>query len=142
MVCLQFSPTQRRAKHAVAGAPELVNQATARMNPVTQTVDVWSFGAVLLVAATWVVLGQKGILEFQVFRMLSLSKMRSARTGGATTSELQHVDSFHDGERVLLGVREWIRRLNDHTRASDHVTDKLLTLIQDFVLVDKSYRIS
>ena len=52
-------------------APECVSKLE-----VGEATDVWAYGAVLLVAATWLVLGQKGMLEFEMFRTLSLSKLR------------------------------------------------------------------
>ncbi|KAG9601191.1 hypothetical protein KCU77_g2024, partial [Aureobasidium melanogenum] len=76
------------------GAPETVRSG----NHVLQTVDTWSFGCVLSIAATWMVKGNKGVLEYQEYRSQIAKKVRH---------EDHPPDAFHDGMDVLPHIRVW-----------------------------------
>lgn len=120
-----------------AVAPECVNKLE-----VGEATDVWAYGAVLLVAATWLVLGPKGILEFEMFRTLSLSKLRSAKSTDTSTRVPLADNSFHDGTKLLDGIDSWTRHLQEHMRISDHITGSVIDMILNRLLVDEQHRIS
>ncbi|KIW94251.1 uncharacterized protein Z519_05567 [Cladophialophora bantiana CBS 173.52] len=51
------------------GAPELERSPKSKApDPVSQSIDIWSFGCVFSIAATWVALGYKGILVYERLR--------------------------------------------------------------------------
>jgi hypothetical protein len=120
-----------------AAAPEYVSKLE-----VGEATDVWAYGAVLLVAATWLVLGQKGMLEFEMFRTLSLSKLRSAKSTDTSTRVPLADNSFHDGTKLLDGIYDWTRYLKEHMRISDHITGSVIDIILNRLLVDEKHRIS
>jgi hypothetical protein len=91
---------------------------------VTQSIDTWSFGCVLSVAATWVVLGFQGIRQFAQLRQLAPSN----KIGGIT------YDRFHNGIEVLPEVRKWHNYLRGHTRPSDTATSRVLELVENNML--------
>lgn len=109
---------------------------------VGEATDVWAYGAVLLVAATWLVLGQKGMLEFEMFRTLSLSKLRSVKSIDTSTRVPLADNSFHDGTKLLDGIYDWTRYLQGHMRISDHITGDVIDMILNRLLVDEQHRIS
>jgi serine/threonine protein kinase len=125
------------------GAPEIVNQELQSANPVTQTVDVWSFGTVLLIAATWLALGWKGIEELNFLRTIAISQLlREKSVTLSTTPQNGHaVDPFHDGEKVLPDISHWIRRLELHLRPCDTITKPVLQLVESGMLVNASQRL-
>jgi hypothetical protein len=98
---------------------------------VSQSIDTWSFGCVLSVAATWVVLGFQGVRQYEQLRQLSPSNTRSQ----------EPQDRFHDGYQVLSEIRKWHDYLRGHLRPSDTVTDTVLDLIEHKLLqTDTSLR--
>lgn len=107
------------------GAPE-VAQARLRKTKieVTQTIDTWSFGCVLSVAATWVILGFQGIEQFRALRTIAAKK-----DGGTAT------DRFHDGDSVLPDIKQWHNYLIDHVRVGDTITPLVLELIESKMLL-------
>jgi hypothetical protein len=89
------------------------------MSGVTQTIDTWSFGCVLSVAATWVVLGFQGVRAFEQLRQL------------ATRDK---TDRFHDGVDVIPQIRRWHNFLRGHLRPSDTATALVLELVENNML--------
>ncbi|KAG7047599.1 protein kinase domain-containing protein [Colletotrichum scovillei] len=91
---------------------------------VSQTSDVWSLGCVFSIAATYVVLGQQGVLIFNQLRREAIFNA----TGHSS-------DAFHDGENVLKEVRYWHTYLREATRRTDAYTDTILNIVDNFMLV-------
>ena len=98
-----------------------------------QTIDTWSFGTVLSIAATWVVLGNKGILEFETVRKFAISKLKKDRAQGNTPSA---DDAFHDGKSVLRDIRLWHDHLKAHMRVCDTITKHVLDLVDSKMLLE------
>jgi hypothetical protein len=101
------------------------------LSGVTQSIDAWSFGCVLSVAATWVVLGFQGIRQYEQLRLLSPANNRGP---------VQH-DRFHDGTHVLPEIRKWHDYLRGHLRPSDTTTDLVLDLVEYKLLTEPSLRL-
>jgi hypothetical protein len=107
-------------------APELTRQRIFGTHTnVSQSIDTWSFGCVLSVAATWVVLGYQGILQYRTLREQALSN---------STSEGHPTDRFHDCRHVLPEIRRWHGFLRGHLRVSDTTTEAVLDLIDTHML--------
>jgi hypothetical protein len=88
---------------------------------VTQSIDTWSFGCVLSVAATWVVLGFQGVRQYEKLRWLSPANKKTH-------------DRFHNGIDVLPEVKKWHNYLRGHLRKSDTATSLVLDLIEHSML--------
>jgi hypothetical protein len=109
---------------------------------VTQSIDTWSFGCVLSVAATWVslsvyelnetyadfvspplqvVLGFQGVRQYETLRRLSPANQKT-------------YDRFHNGFDVLPEVKKWHNYLRGHLRQSDTATSMVLDLIEHKML--------
>lgn len=107
------------------GAPEVARARIKKTKTeVKQTIDTWSFGCVLSVAATWIVLGFQGIEQFRVLRMLAAQGY-----GGTIT------DRFHDGDSVLPDIKHWHNYLTQHARPGDTITPLVLKLIESSMLL-------
>jgi hypothetical protein len=91
------------------------------MSEVTQSIDTWSFGCVLSVAATWVVLGFQGVRQYETLRRLSSANKNTN-------------DRFHNGVDVLPEVKKWHNYLRGHLRQSDTATPLVLDLIEHDML--------
>jgi hypothetical protein len=102
-----------------SGAPEVTRmmRPNGTTSEVTQSIDTWSFGCVLSVAATWVVLGFQGVRQYETLRRLS-----------PTNHNIN--DRFHDGVNVLPEVAKWHNYLRGHLRQSDTATSLVLDLIE------------
>ena len=101
------------------------------LSGVTPFIDVWSFGCVLSVAATWVVLGFKGVRQYERLRQLSPTNMKDNIT----------YDRFHDGIQALPEIGKWHDYLRGHMRPSDTTTPLVLDLIEyDMLQMDPSRR--
>jgi hypothetical protein len=61
-----------------------------------QRSDIWSFGCVLSLAATWLVKGFHGIQLFDRYRQSALHE-----------GERNDYGCFHDGNKVLVEVLQW-----------------------------------
>lgn len=95
--------------------------------------DTWSFGCVLSVVATWIVLGVKGIEEFEILRKLSPAKRKSET----------NTDTFHDGNDVLPDIKLWHDYLKIVMRRSDIITSEILNLVENKMLLkDPASRLS
>ncbi|KAG9563592.1 hypothetical protein KCU71_g3702, partial [Aureobasidium melanogenum] len=97
------------------GAPETVQQGTW----VLQTVDTWSFGCVLSIAATWMIKGIKGVFEYQEYR-----------------SQDRPSDAFHHDGDVLPQIRIWHDHLKQLIRQSDHITGPILDVVEKHLLLE------
>lgn len=91
---------------------------------VSQSIDTWSFGCVLSVAATWIVLGFQGIRQYEQLRQLAPANCKNGETH----------DRFHDGFNVLPEIRKWHDYLRGHLRSSDTTTELVLVLIENELL--------
>ncbi|KAH7128547.1 hypothetical protein B0J11DRAFT_273614 [Dendryphion nanum] len=121
-------PDERAPMHHIDGgtdtygAPELARMKSAgTMTPVLQTIDTWSFGCVLSVAATWIVLGFQGIRQYRVLRQLASSNQ---------TPDGKVTDRFHDGFDLLPEIKHWHDFLRNHVRASDFATKLVLDFVE------------
>ncbi|KAF1851033.1 uncharacterized protein K460DRAFT_26715 [Cucurbitaria berberidis CBS 394.84] len=113
------------------GAPEVsrMKRPDGTMSGVTQSIDTWSFGCVLSVAATWIVLGFQGVRQYEILRTLAPANNRD----GAMR------DCFHDGTQVLPEIRKWHNYLRGHLRPSDTTTPLVLDLIEHKMLQTDTY---
>jgi hypothetical protein len=107
------------------GAPE-VTCANSNSTPVRQEIDTWSFGCVLSVAATWVVLGFPGIRQFINLRITAAERHLQP--------SMEVIDRFHDGADVLPEIQEWHSYLREHVRKSDTATLKILDMVENSML--------
>jgi hypothetical protein len=105
------------------GAPEVTRmiRPNGTTSEVTQSIDTWSFGCVLSVAATWVVLGFQGVRQYEMLRKLSPANNNIH-------------DRFHNGREVLQEVKKWHNYLRGHLRQSDTMTSMVLDLIEHKML--------
>jgi hypothetical protein len=101
-----------------------MKQPDGTLSGVSQSIDAWSFGCVLSVAATWFVLGFQGVRQYERLRQLS----------PANKVDGQDLDCFHDGYHVLPEVQSWHNYLRGHLRPSDTTTEMVLTLIENKLL--------
>lgn len=86
---------------------------------------MWSFGCLLSVAATFVVLGAQGLLIYKELRLLANDDMN---------------DAFHDGEYVLGQVTSWHRYLREAARRTDPLTSAVLDMVDSHMLVPSTDR--
>jgi hypothetical protein len=108
-----------------------MEQPDGTVSGVPQSIDTWSFGCVLSVAATWVVLGFQGVRQYEKLRELASTNNKS---------KVRH-DRFHDGFQVLPDIRKWHDYLRGHLRPSDTTTSLVLDLIEHkLLLTDPSSR--
>jgi len=94
------------------------------MSGVSQSIDAWSFGCVLSVAATWIVLGFQGLRQYDRLRQLSPANNKNG----------QELDRFHDGLHVLPEIGKWHDYLRGHLRPSDTTTEMVLALVENKLL--------
>jgi serine/threonine protein kinase len=93
---------------------------------ILQNSDVWSLGCVFSIAATYVVLGTQGVLQYDRVRRFAMD----------TEAEANIVkDAFHNGTHVLKAVTEWHEYLRSCIRLTDAYTDTVLKMIDDHMLV-------
>ncbi|KAI1101815.1 hypothetical protein F4804DRAFT_314785 [Jackrogersella minutella] len=122
------------------GAPECDR---ARLDPsisVSQAIDTWSFGCVLSVSATWVVLGYQGVRAYHESRRHAIQKLRERRKKGENVTVPAADDAFHNGVDVLPEIREWHDYLRMVVRVSDTITGRILDLIDENMLLAESAR--
>jgi len=100
-------------------------------NKVLQTSDVWSLGCVFSVAASFVVLGEQGVVLYKKVRKAALEKYK----GNAADSY-----AFHNGSTVLPEVLEWHKYLRCIHRQSDGVTGKILDVVESKMLQPEGNR--
>ncbi|KAI1760751.1 hypothetical protein GGR53DRAFT_62938 [Hypoxylon sp. FL1150] len=122
------------------GAPEC---DVARRDPrksVSQTIDTWSFGCVLSVSATWVVLGYQGVRAYHEQRRSAITRLRERKQRGENVTVPAADDAFHDGTDVLPEVREWHETLRGVLRISDTITGRILKIVDEYMLVSELAR--
>ena len=92
----------------------------------SSAIDIWSFGCVLSVIATWMIWGWTGVVRYEYLRRDS-----------------QRPDRFHNGTEVLTDVVNWHKALKHACRKHDYITPQVIDLIDDYMLLrDPSERIS
>ena len=101
-----------------------MRQPDGTITGLSQSIDSWSFGCVLSVHATWIVLGFQGIRQYERLRQLSPTNNKDGITS----------DRFHDGYEVLPEVEKWHNYLRGHLRPSDTTTEMVLDLIESKLL--------
>lgn len=98
---------------------------------VTQKTDVWSLGCVLSEAATFVVLGREGVLQYERVRRVALERSRNTWS-----------DTFHNGDNVLPEIGTWHQYLRSASRRTDSFTPAILDLVDEYMLVSpENYRL-
>ncbi|OCL07958.1 hypothetical protein AOQ84DRAFT_377203 [Glonium stellatum] len=102
---------------------------------VSQNVDAWSFGCILSITATWVVLGIQGVLQFKRLREIAIAKLRSLQENHEHASTPTVHDAFHDGRELLPDVKNWHNYLRSAIRQSDTITGKVLDLVDERMLL-------
>ncbi|OBT72265.1 hypothetical protein VF21_07968 [Pseudogymnoascus sp. 05NY08] len=113
-------------------------------NAVSQAIDIWSLGCVFSIAATWVVLGHKGIRQYANLRQTSIGKVIQARAKASTSSRIKPQiapgEYFHDGENVLANVFSWHEYLRSVVRRSDVITGRVLDIVEQGMIVGDAGR--
>ncbi|KAF2490635.1 hypothetical protein BU16DRAFT_622209 [Lophium mytilinum] len=94
-----------------------------------------SYGCVLSIAATWIVLGFQGVRQFEAVRMLALKKLKRQNANDRLISTPTADDAFYDGTDPLPEVLEWHQYLRGHLRISDTVTLRVLNLVDEAMLL-------
>lgn len=98
--------------------------------PALQSTDIWSFGCLLSLAATWLTTGFQGVQRYEKQRQCAIDLARGINSA-----------AFHDGEKVLPSVFEWHNHLRNCIRPGDTITAPILDLIEHRLLVfDRSLR--
>lgn len=92
---------------------------------VTPESDVWSFGCVLSIAATYVVLGKQGFLIYNELRRQAIYNAQ----GGLMS------DVFHNGKHVLPEISDWHIYIREAARKTDTFTAAVLDMVDDHMLV-------
>ncbi|OTA58295.1 hypothetical protein K449DRAFT_397906 [Hypoxylon sp. EC38] len=122
------------------GAPECDRARLDSSISVSQTIDTWSFGCVLSVSATWVVLGYQGVLAYHELRRIAIGKLRERQKRGEDITVPVADDAFHNGVDVLPEIREWHMHLRSLLRKSDTITGLILDFIDEKMLLTESAR--
>ncbi|KAI1804229.1 hypothetical protein F4811DRAFT_521264 [Daldinia bambusicola] len=124
------------------GAPECDCARSDHPIKVSQKIDTWSFGCVLSVSATWVVLGYPGVVRYHKHRQIAIQKLKKRQAKGENISVPVGDDAFHNGLVVLPEVKEWHDYLRSVSRRSDTITPRILDLVEDTMLLVESARLS
>ncbi|RDW60992.1 hypothetical protein BP6252_12375 [Coleophoma cylindrospora] len=122
------------------GAPE---HRSSEIKAVYQSIDIWSFGCVLSMAATWVVLGYQGVRQFDHLRRKAVREFAQGQhrprvlleDTGLDLAEEESRDCFHNGHEVLPQVKSWHEYLRSAVRKSDKVTSRVLDLVDQRMLL-------
>ncbi|KAI1335788.1 hypothetical protein F5Y15DRAFT_222823 [Xylariaceae sp. FL0016] len=125
------------------GAPECDRMRRSRgtKTSVTQTIDTWSFGCVLSVSATWVILGYQGVLTYAIVRQNAISKLKGEQAKREDVTAPTAADAFHNGRHVLQEVTQWHDYLRGVARKSDTITSGILELVEHQMLVEHDQRL-
>jgi hypothetical protein len=92
-----------------------------------QSTDMWSFGCLLSLAATWLTNGFAGIQYFEKRRKSALSSRPHEFSA-----------SFHDGTNVIPEVHVWHEHLRCYIQHADHITGPVLDLVEQRLLQSDS----
>ena len=106
------------------GAPECYSNSdygAYRLNYITRKVDIWSLGCVFIEIATWVVRGAESLEDLRALRRQIISKMGKS---------FRDKDCFHDGEKLLQEVTNWIRGLRSDLHTGDKTTGRVLDMVR------------
>lgn len=114
------------------GAPEYPGRSN---KPVSQAIDIWSLGCVFSLAATWIILGHAGVVQYDAVRQLATKKLIQARQTRNLAQEVSEGDQFHDGYEVLEAVTQWHQYLRDTLRRTDTITPSVLDLVDKNMLL-------
>ncbi|XMA09784.1 hypothetical protein WAI453_002575 [Rhynchosporium graminicola] len=98
---------------------------------VTQRFDMWSLGCVFSEAATWLLLGCRGVEQFRLVRKC----LENGNMSSISFTEPRGDDCFHNREDVSKAVVEWHRYLKNSLRSGDSVTGLILDFIEGKMLV-------
>jgi hypothetical protein len=116
-------------------APEIDHMASKGTSvAVDQTIDTWSFGCVLSITATWIVLGFQGVLQYETVRKRAIQKLREQRAEDRAIIAPGADDAFHNGREVLPAVLWWHDYLRHIMRKTDTATERVLDLIESNML--------
>ena len=118
----------------LAAAPEISGPSGTSLQPLNRSIDVWSLGCVFSLAVTWLVLGPEGIFRYQLLRENAQNVIQDEDASNHVTPPA----AFHDGENLLEDVRDWHRFLKFAARRSDHITDRMIDLIEEKMLVPQA----
>ena len=110
------------------GPPE---RRPGKHQSVSQKIDIWSFGCVFSIAATWVAGGYSLIQDFTKVRKKAVA---NARANGSA-KDIPDGDLFHDGKDILSEIGEWHRLLRDSLRQTDHITGQILDVVDEHMFV-------
>ncbi|KAL2059820.1 hypothetical protein VTL71DRAFT_10204 [Oculimacula yallundae] len=122
-------------------APECRNDKTRySISAVPQTIDTWSLGCVLSVAASWVVLDEQGIKQFRTIRQNAIRRINEEKSQSEHSPRRDGLESvmgdyFHDGQVVLEDVTNWHKFLRLMAKRTDTITGRILDLVDDGMLV-------
>ncbi|CAG9975601.1 unnamed protein product [Clonostachys byssicola] len=116
------------------GPPDVysINDGRHRTN---QSVDVWSFGCILMEVAVWITGGFKALESFKVARVEEASKIPDFH-------EIGFCDCFHQGYDLLSSVKEWARIVQENARRNDNITPRMADFILNSLLRPESFRCS
>ena len=101
----------------------------------SQKIDIWSFGCVFSIAATWVAGGHSAARDFTKIRQKAVNHV-IARNDSSRPGILPG-DLFHDGSCVLKDVTEWHRVLRNQVRRADRLTGLVLDLVDESMLLER-----
>ncbi|OQU97590.1 Protein kinase domain-containing protein isoform 2 [Cladophialophora immunda] len=124
------------------GAPETDQSRFQTRTPHGQTIDTWSFGCVLSRAASWVVLGQQGILQYDFVRKAAIKRLQEQALANQKANPrcpTAH-DAFHNGRTVLPEVIQWHNYLRSIVRTSDTISCEVLDLVETKMLLEDPRR--
>jgi hypothetical protein len=130
--------------HALCpGGPERAHNKSAS---VSQKFDIWSLGCVFSEAATWLILGYRGVELFTLVRKsLQLvghnihddDKTEDSDLSDQSDDELKKIrgfDRFHDGSDISKTVTDWHEHLRCSARACDPITVSILKMVEEKML--------
>jgi serine/threonine protein kinase len=131
----------------LSGAPETYETRRGTKIAVPRSVDIWSLGCVFSLAATWVTLGLDGVRTYEFNRKKAIAALVEQQHSPnnrnlAPTVKAQPVlacgDYFHNGRTVLPEVWEWHSYLRNIMRRTDHISDKVLDIVESSMLLEES----
>ncbi|TGJ77569.1 hypothetical protein E0Z10_g10702 [Xylaria hypoxylon] len=97
----------------IYSAPELcyIDSEVYMAEPVSWQADIWSFGCVLLDCGVWMIMGERGRIDFWGERIEEIHHLKQD-----SLIKAGYAGAFHDGEQVLSTIKkktEEIFRLNN-----------------------------
>jgi hypothetical protein len=99
---------------------------------------------VFSLAATWIILGQTGVIQYEAVRQLATKKLvqtrRNKNLALNQVGEVSEGDQFHDGRDVLEAVTHWHQYLRNSHRRTDTITPTVLDLVDQEMLLGHADR--